>query len=157
MLGGDARRLPYARIRLFRCVPHIAHRCRQRFQDVERECDAAIQNLSLGVRLYGLGDKAYVGCPEFITEFKGKNLSAQQNEWNLTVQHYRGRVEHLIGELVSHRATLKRRWRGNFTLLAAIMKICAHMTGLQERMKGPHYDCFGPWLVCPPDVVRVFG
>ena len=39
-------------------------------------------------------------------------------------------------------------WRGSFTLLAAVMKIAAYMVGLQERMKGPMYDVFGPWPVC---------
>ena len=26
---------------------------------------------------YWLGDKAYIGCPEFLTEFKGKKLTAE--------------------------------------------------------------------------------
>ena len=47
----------------------------------------------------GLGDKAYVGEPEILTEFKGSALTPQQRQWNLTVQHYRGRVEHLIKEI----------------------------------------------------------
>ena len=50
-------------------------------------------------------------------------------------------------------------WYGtsaSLDLLAAIMKICAHMTGLQERMSGPRYDVFGPWPVCPPHVVAAF-
>jgi len=41
---------------------------------------------------YWLGDKAYVGCPEFLTEFKkpiGGQLNAEQIEWNLLLQHYR--------------------------------------------------------------------
>ena len=108
---------------------------------------------------YGLGDKAYVGCPELLTEFKkpkGGTLTPQQNKWNLTLQHYCGRVEHLIGELVHSRAALNSRWRGSFSLLAAIMKICAHMVGLQERMKGPRYDVFGPWPVCPANVVAAY-
>jgi len=33
---------------------------------------------------YGLGDKAYVGVPEILCEFKGSNLSAEQHHWNLT-------------------------------------------------------------------------
>jgi hypothetical protein len=37
-------------------------------------------------------------------------------------------------------------------MLAAIMKIAAHMVGLQERMKGPRYDVFGPWPVCPDNI-----
>ena len=100
---------------------------------------------------YGLGDKAYIGCPEIITEFKGKkaNLDADQIHWNLSLQHYRGRVEHLISELVQSRASLNTRWRGSFSLLAAVMKISAHMVGLQERMRVPKYDVFGPWPVYP--------
>ena len=105
---------------------------------------------------YGLGDKAYVGEPQILTEWKGSNLTPQQTRFNLTVQHYRGRVEHLIGELVSMRKSLNTRWRGSFGLLAAVMKIAAHMVGLQERMKGPRYDVFGPWPVCPPHIVAMY-
>lgn len=105
---------------------------------------------------YALGDKAYIGCAEFITEFKGKNLSSRKTQYNLTVQHYRGRCEHLISELVQSRAALNTRWRGDFSLLAAVMKISAHMVGLQERMKGPRYDVFGPWPVCPAHIVAQY-
>ena len=38
---------------------------------------------------YWLGDKAYVGCPEFLTEFKkpkNGNLTAEMIEWNLLVR-----------------------------------------------------------------------
>eukprot|EP00966_Prymnesium_polylepis_P215086 4981482-Prymnesium_polylepis.1 len=56
-------------------------------------------------------------------DFMGDNLSAQQIEWNLTLQHYRGRVEHVIGQLVRSWAALNSKWRGSFSLLAAIMKI----------------------------------
>ena len=38
---------------------------------------------------YGLGDKAYVGCPEYLTEIKGSNVSRSVMEYNLTIQHYR--------------------------------------------------------------------
>ena len=106
---------------------------------------------------YGLGDKAYVGEAELLTEFKGKGLSSSDIEWNLTLQHYRGRVEHLISELVQSRATLNSCWRGSFSLLAAILKIAANMVGLQERMKGPRYDVFGPWPVCPGHIVDMYS
>ena len=109
---------------------------------------------------YGLGDKAYVGEPQLLTEWKGAGLSAEQLEWNLTLQHYRGRVEHLIAELKTGRRSVGRSTQpgaGSFSLLAAIMKISAHMVGLQERMKGPRYDVFGPWPVSwpvpPPHIV----
>jgi hypothetical protein len=104
---------------------------------------------------YWLGDKAYVGCPEFLTEIKGKNLPLSQIEYNLTVQHYRGRNEHLISEMKSARNTLSTQWRGSFSLLAAIMKLAAHFVGLQERMRGPRYDCFGPWPMCPKHVANL--
>ena len=47
----------------------------------------------------GLGDKAYVGAAEMLTELSHKRsstqavrapLSACEVEWNLMVQHYRG-------------------------------------------------------------------
>jgi len=105
---------------------------------------------------YGIGDKAYVGCPELLTEFKGSQLDGMQLNWNLTLQHYRGRMEPLIAEVVQSRAALNTRWRSSLSLLAAIMKITAHMVGLQERMKGPRYDVFGPWPVCPANVVAAY-
>ena len=83
-------------------------------------------------------------------------MSAEQLEWNLTLQHYRGRVEHLIAELKRRRRTLDSTWWGSFSLLAAIMKIAAHMVGLQERMKGPRYDVYGPWPVCPPHIAALY-
>ena len=105
---------------------------------------------------YGLGDKAYVGEPQIITEWKGRHLSRQQQRFNMMVQHYRGRVEHLISEVVDGRKALSTTWRGSFSLLAAVMKISAHMVGLQERMKGPRYDVFGPWPVCPPHIAAQY-
>ena len=55
---------------------------------------------------YGLGDKAYVGQRQIITEWKGRNLSLEKQRFNKTVQHYRGRVEHLIGQVVDNRIWL---------------------------------------------------
>ena len=43
-----------------------------------------------------------------------------------------------------HRPTLSTTWRVSVSLLAAIMKLSAHMCGLVERIRGPRYDCFGP-------------
>ena len=54
-------------------------------------------------------------------------------------------------------AVLNSKWRGSFSLLAAIMKISARMLGLEERMKGPRYDVFGPWPVCPAHVVDMYS
>ena len=109
---------------------------------------------------YGLGDKAYVGEPQVITEWKstflGPQLTARQKAFNTAVQHYRGRVEHLISQVVDGRSALCTKWRGSFSLLAAILKIAVHMVGLEERMKGPRYDVFGPWPVCPPHIMAQF-
>ena len=46
---------------------------------------------------------------------------------------------------VNHQLQINTRWRGSYSLLAAVTKVAAHMVGLQERMKGPRYDCYGPW------------
>ena len=105
---------------------------------------------------YGLGDKGYVGCPQIITEWKGNGLTQRQTKFNLTLQRYRGRVEHLISEMVQARRALNSRWHGSFSLLAAVMKITAHMVGLQERMKGPRYDVYGKWPVCPPHIAALY-
>ena len=59
---------------------------------------------------YGLGDKAYVGQRQIITEWKGRNLSLEKQRFNKTVQHYRGRVEHIIGQVVDNRMALCTTW-----------------------------------------------
>ena len=91
-----------------------------------------------------------------LCEWKGKadNLTHEQLIFNRTIQHYRGRVEHAIAQVVGGRAALCTKWRGSIGLLAAILKIVVHMVGLQERMKGPRYDVFGPWPVCPPTLLH---
>ena len=119
--------------------PHIGVRHDARIFQEDRFLQARIKPWE-----YGLGDKAYVGQRQIITEWKGRNLSLEKQRFNKTVQHYRGRVEHIIGQVVDNRMALCTTWRGSFTLLAAVMKIAAHMVGLQERMKGPRYDVFGP-------------
>lgn len=131
--------------------PHIGVRHDARIYQEDRFLQSRIKPWE-----YGLGDKAYVGEPQLITEWKGRNLTPQQREFNTTIQHYRGRVEHLISEVVDGRAALCTTWRGSFSLLAAIMKIVVHMVGLQERMKGPRYDVFGPWPVCPPHIAAQY-
>eukprot|EP00966_Prymnesium_polylepis_P053195 1230949-Prymnesium_polylepis.1 len=74
---------------------------------------------------YWLGDKAYVGCPEFLTEFKkpkGGQLSSEQIDFNLLIQHYRGRNEHLVRALKGGRKTLCTKWAGSYAGICAIMK-----------------------------------
>ena len=105
---------------------------------------------------YGLGDKGYVGCPQIITEWKGDGLTRRQIEFNLTLQHYRGRVEHLISEMVQSRRALNTRWHGSFSLLAAVMKITAHMVGLQERMKASAVRCVWPVASVPPHIAALY-
>ena len=103
---------------------------------------------------YALGDKAYVGCPEFLTEYKDYgNMTASHYRWNNTLQFYRARNEHAVMEVKTGRQTLDTKWRGSFIGLASILKIVVHMVALQDRMKGPKYDCFGPWPVCPDSIV----
>ena len=87
-----------------------------------------------------LGDKAYIGCPEFLTEFKKSKfhpLRPEQVEWNLLLHHYRGRNEHLVRAIKGGRRTLSTKWAGSYAGICAIMKVTAHMVALQERMLGP--------------------
>ena len=39
------------------------------------------------------------------------------------------------------------------TLLKAVLHIAVHMVALEERMKGPRFDHYGPWPAAPPHVV----
>ena len=98
---------------------------------------------------YWIGDKGYYGLPEVICEYKKRrgqgSLPEEHEEFNRLLQFYRGRNEHAVSELVQSRSTLNTRWRGSFALLAAIARLSAHLSGLQERMRGPRYDCYGPW------------
>ena len=71
---------------------------------------------------YCLGDKAYVGCPEFLTEIKcekGRRLHPDAIQRNNMLQFFRGRNEHLVSEVKSTRKTLDTQWRGSFLGLAA--------------------------------------
>ena len=104
---------------------------------------------------YALGDKADVGCPEFLSEFKDYgSLKDDELRWNDTLQFFRGRNEHLVAAVKHGRHALDTTWRGSFAGLAAVLRIVMHMVTLQERMLGPRYDCFGPWPVCPDSIVR---
>merc|ERR1711924_505235 len=105
---------------------------------------------------YGIGDKAYMGCPEILTEFKGSNLSPDQKEWNIGLQHVRGRNEHLVAEFKNSRDTLNGKWRSSYSLLKATAKISFNMMALTERMRGPRYKCYGPWPVCPHEIAELY-
>ena len=54
------------------------------------------------------------------------------------------------------RNALSTTWRGGYSGICAVMKLTAHMVALQERMAGPRYDCYGPWAMCPADIVAQF-
>ena len=102
-----------------------------------------------------LAVQAYVGCPEFLTEFKDYGaLTEDQVDFNNMLQFYRGRNEHLVAAVKHGRNALDTKWRGSFLGLAAVLRIVVHMVTLQERMQGPRYECFGPWPVCPDSIVR---
>ena len=125
------------------CIGHIAIR-----HDSRIHKENAKRLASIKLWEFWLGDKAYVGCPEYLTESKkpiGGQLTALQTEWNLMIQHYRGRNEHLVNCIKRTRAALNTRWRGSYAGVCSVMHIAAHMTSLQERMHGPRYDVYGPW------------
>ena len=110
-----------------------------------------------------LGDKAYVGCDDAVTEYKkpvGAELTQKQKDWNKLVQHTRGSVgESAVAQLKNGRKALHSRWRGSLSFLAAVV----HMTHLGEHDGAGGVDegaavrlnC-GPWPVAPAQVVRTF-
>ena len=111
---------------------------------------------------YMLCDK---GCDHILTEYKKpvnrrgqprQDLTLEQKRYGLLVQHYRARGEHLIRQMRGGKKALTERWSGSFSLLSAITRIAAHMTGLQERMMGPRYDVYGPWPVCSEQMFRQY-
>ena len=106
---------------------------------------------------YALGDKAYIGCPEFLCEYKDYGrLDESERAWNNMLQFYRGRNEHLVSAIKHGRAALSVGWRGSFMGLAAVIRVISHMAALEQRMAGPRYDCFGPFPVCPDEIVERF-
>ena len=73
----------------------------------------------------GIADKAYVGCPELICEFKGKEetLLSEQIEFNLHLQWYRARTEHLIGDVKKKMKIFKQPWGGSYTQMSAMTRM----------------------------------
>ena len=51
-------------------------------------------------------------------------------------------------------AALDTRWRGSYIGLCAVLRLVVHMCALEEHMRGPRYDVFGPWPVCPDQIVK---
>ena len=68
------------------------------------------------------------------------------------LQFYRGRNEHLVAEIKQGRC-LDARWRHSYPLLCVVVRILVHLVTLQERMKGPRYDVYGPYPVCPAEII----
>ena len=68
-------------------------------------------------------------------------------EWNLLLQFYRARNEHIISELKQSRAAFMQKWRGSYALLRAILELSVQLVALQERMLGQRYDVVGPWAM----------
>ena len=58
--------------------------------------------------------------------------------------------------MVQSRRALNTRWHGSFSLLAAVMKITAHMVGLQERMKASAVRCVWPVASVPPHIAALY-
>ena len=92
----------------------------------------------------------------FVKPLLGGDLTAAEKAHNNLLQHYRGRNEHLIRETRVGKKIFAQPWRGCFSQLSALARIAAHMTGLQERMKGPRYDVYGPWPVVDDYTFRTF-
>ena len=87
----------------------------------------------------------------------GGELTQKQKDCNKLVQHTRGSVgESAVAQLKNGRKALHSRWRNSLSLLAAVVHISVNMMALEERMKGPRFDCCGPWPVAPAQVVRNF-
>ena len=105
---------------------------------------------------YAFGDKMYIGCEEFICEYKGKVLTESKVQFNNMLQFFRGRNEHMVQQVKNNRGALTTKWRGSLFDLAAVLRVIVHMVTLQERMRGPRYDVFGPWPVCPDEIVRQY-
>ena len=63
------------------------------------------------------------------------SISSEQKEWNLLLQFYRARNEHLISELKQSRAAINQKWRGSYALLRAIVDLSVQFEALQEAFR----------------------
>ena len=63
-------------------------------------------------------------------------------------------LAHLCQSWAPARKTPRRHHRPNRR--RAQVQLPVHMVGLQERMKGPRYNVFGPWPVCPPHIAAQY-
>ena len=61
-----------------------------------------------------------------------------------------------VRQMEAGKKVFSERFRGSFSLLSALTRLAAHMTGLQERMKGPRYDVYGPWPVVDDRTFHAF-
>jgi len=94
----------------------------------------------------GLGDGHFTICPQIITPFKKPhhgNLSFHQQLTNITIAHYRARIEHVNHRFNCH-AVFHTEWRGSVTLLNQITKINSHISNV-ELHRFLAYPPYGPW------------
>lgn len=96
---------------------------------------------------WGIGDGAFIGNPNILVAFQnqeGKQLNDDQLHFNGWFNYWRGRVEHIIGEVKNH-DMLSGVFRGSFVLLHAATRLTVHLTNVKIKLNPPRYETVGPW------------
>ena len=102
---------------------------------------------------YGLGDRIYSPCPDFITDFlpfanQGPGvpplpLTAAESDWNSKKNGVRSRVGHSVAEQQRPFGIYQTKFRGDPAFLEACQIVTAQANRAARRIIGPKYSGFG--------------
>jgi hypothetical protein len=91
-----------------------------------------------------LGDGHYISCPQVITPIRKNQIQDDDDiAFNVVIQNYRARVEHVIG-FVTHHACFKTAWRGGINTLCNVLSVSINTSNVVLKAR-PHYQAIGPW------------
>ena len=83
----------------------------------------------------------------------GGILTRGQIKANTIFNHWRLRVEHIVGEVKRH-SMFSGVYRGSFAVLQAAIKLVAHTTNIKLRLSPPRYRALCPWAHCPDNALK---
>ena len=105
---------------------------------------------------WGMGDGAFKANPNIMIKVQQPPdgiLTRNQIRANTIFNHWRLRVEHIVGEVKRH-AMFSGVYRGSFAVLQAAIKLITHTTNIKLRLAPPRYRVLGPWSHCPDDALE---
>ena len=96
---------------------------------------------------WALGDGAFKGNHHFLCKYEQPAnglLEEWQVKFNVIVNHFRVRVEQVIG-MVKRHSMLQGVFRGSYVLLKAVLDLTVQLTNLKIRLLPPRFRTIGPW------------